>query len=147
MLQYHFNWKTLSVAAGMTWWNFYFQIFEKAIGAVETVEFLLHLLRHLPGPLLIVWDRLPAHRSRFVWDFVRDLKGLIAIEYLPPYAPELNPVEGPWGYLKFNPMANLPLTRLTHLTSTTRRHARSVQRKEFLLRAFIKHSHLPLRLK
>lgn len=42
MLQYHFNWKTISVAAGMTWWNFYFQIFEKAIGAMETVEFLLH---------------------------------------------------------------------------------------------------------
>ena len=39
VLQYHFHCKTLSVAAGMTWWNFYFQIFEKAIGALETVEF------------------------------------------------------------------------------------------------------------
>ena len=82
MLQYHFHWKTLSVAAGMTWWNFYFQIFEKVIGAVETVEFLLHLLLHLAGPLLTVWERLPAHRSRFVWDFIRDLKDLITIEYL-----------------------------------------------------------------
>jgi hypothetical protein len=50
----------------MTWWNFYFQIFEKAIGKEEVVEFLMRLLRHLSGPLLIIWDRLPAHRSRLV---------------------------------------------------------------------------------
>ena len=91
MLPYHCHGKTLAVA-GLTWWNVYFQIFEKAIGALETVEFLLHLLRHLPGPLLIVWDRLPAHRSRLVWDFLRDLKGRITIESLPAYAPELHPV-------------------------------------------------------
>jgi hypothetical protein len=37
VLQYHFNWKTISVAAGMTIWNFYFQIFEKAVGKEVTV--------------------------------------------------------------------------------------------------------------
>jgi transposase len=92
VLQYHFNWKTISVAAGMTLWNFYFQIFSKAIGKEEVVEFLSHLLRHLAGPLLILWDRLPAHRSYLVADFVSSLEGWIEIEYLPAYAPELNPV-------------------------------------------------------
>lgn len=96
VLQYHFNWKTISVAAKMTWSNFYFQIFEKAIGKEEVVEFLMHLLQHLGGPLLIIWDRLPAHRSRLVADFVRCLEGEIEIEYLPAYAPELNPVEYLW---------------------------------------------------
>jgi len=47
VLQYHFNWKTISVAARMTWWNFYFQIFEKAMGQEEVVEFLMHLLQHV----------------------------------------------------------------------------------------------------
>jgi hypothetical protein len=47
----------------MTWWNFYFQIFEKSIGKEEVAEFLMHLLQHLSGPLLIIWDRLPAHRG------------------------------------------------------------------------------------
>lgn len=97
LLQYHFNWKTISVAAGMTWWNFHFQIFEKSIGKEEVVEFLMHLLQHLSGPLLIIWDRLPAHRSRLVAEFVRCLEGEIEIEYLPAYAPELNPVEYLWG--------------------------------------------------
>ena len=87
-MQYHFNWKTISVAAGMTFWNFYFQIFDKAVGKEETVLFLAHLLRHITGPLLIVWDRLPAHRSRFVREFLDSLQGEIWTEYLPAYAPD-----------------------------------------------------------
>ena len=57
------------------------------------VEFLQHLLRHLPGKLLIIWDGLPRHRSHLVWDFVRHQRGRLWLEFLPAYAPELNPVE------------------------------------------------------
>ena len=37
------------------------------------VRFLRHLLRHIPGKLLIIWDGLPAHRGQagalnvFIW--------------------------------------------------------------------------------
>jgi transposase len=51
------------------------------------------VLRHLPGKLLIVWDGLRSHRSRLVWDFVREQHGRIWLESLPADAPELNPVE------------------------------------------------------
>jgi hypothetical protein len=47
VLQYHFNWKTISVAAGMTLWNFYFQLFEKAVGKEETVLFLGYLIQRI----------------------------------------------------------------------------------------------------
>ena len=53
----HFNWKTISVAAWMTVWNFYFQIFEKAVGKEETILFLMHI------QTLVVWNRLPADRK------------------------------------------------------------------------------------
>jgi hypothetical protein len=66
ILQYHFNWKTISVAAGMTLWNFYFQLFDKTIAKEEVVVFLSYLVQRMPTPLLIVWDRLPAHKSRLV---------------------------------------------------------------------------------
>ena len=62
MLQFHFNWKTLSVMAGITWWNFYFKLFPGAIKAPQIIEFLQHLLRHLRRPLLVIWDGLPGHR-------------------------------------------------------------------------------------
>ena len=50
--------------AGVTWWNFYFRLFPGAIRSPQIIEFLSHLLRHVPGKLLIVWDGLPGHRSR-----------------------------------------------------------------------------------
>jgi transposase len=43
--------------------------------------------------LLIVWDRLQAHRSRLVREYVESQGGAIHLEFRPPYAPELNPVE------------------------------------------------------
>ena len=69
MLQYHFNWKTLSAMAGVTWWNFYFRLFPGAIRSKQVVQFLEHLLRHLDCKLLVVWDGASTHRSRLVWDF------------------------------------------------------------------------------
>ena len=49
VLQYHFNWKTLSAAAAITWWNFYFRLYPKTMRGPEVVDFLSHLLRHLTG--------------------------------------------------------------------------------------------------
>jgi transposase len=59
-----------------------------------------NLVQHTAGPLLTVWDWLPAHRSRLAAEFVELLKGQIALEYLPAYAPALNPVEYLWGHWK-----------------------------------------------
>jgi transposase len=86
-----FNWKTLSVIAGVTLWNFYFQIFEQTIKSEQIIEFL-KLLRYIDGDILLIWDRLPVHRSQVTQQFIRDQKGRLETEYLPPYAPEMNPV-------------------------------------------------------
>jgi hypothetical protein len=70
VLQYHFNWKWLSAMAGVTWWNFYFRLFPGTICSPQVVVFLDHLLRHVPGKVLVIWDRLGTHRSRLVREFV-----------------------------------------------------------------------------
>jgi transposase len=81
------------VIAGITWWNFYFQLVRGSVRSPQVVEFLTHLLRHLPGNVLVVWDRLAQHRSRLVRDFIAGQGGRLAVEWLPAYAPELNPAE------------------------------------------------------
>ena len=73
-------------------------------------------------------------------------EGEIQSVFLPAYAPELNPVEYVWGYLKVNPLANLAPLDVNLLLSVTRRQGRKLQREEKLLRSFIHHSPLPLRL-
>ena len=100
MLQYHFNWKLLSAMAGITWWRFYFRLFPGPIRGPQVIEFLTHLLRHLPGRLLVIWDGLPAHRSRLVQHWVAGQRARLELERLPAYAPELNPVEYLLGLLE-----------------------------------------------
>ncbi len=101
MLEFNFNWDKLSVSAGLTLRNFYFRLYPGAIGELEVIDFLKALVRHIDGPLLIVWDRLPAHRSG------ASSRDHIATEYLPPYAPELNPVEYIWAYWKQHELPNV----------------------------------------
>ena len=107
--------------------------------------FLQQLIRQLDAPIMLLWDRLSAHRSRLVQDFIQDTPGLYS-EFLPPYAPELNPTEQVWCYLKMNPLANLTAYDVDSLADTTRHHSRSLQRKQRLLQSFLANTPLPLRL-
>lgn len=77
-------------------------------GTIDTdgiVHFLRHLLRQRRGPLIVVWDNLSAHRSAAVRELAWRHRRL-HLEALPPYAPELNPVEGLWGNFKTHDLAN-----------------------------------------
>ena len=65
-----------------------------------------------PGKLLMVWDGLPAHRARLVSEFIAAQRGRLAIEWLPAYAPELNPVEYICGLLQTSRIAQLLSARI-----------------------------------
>jgi transposase len=142
VLQYHFNWKTLSVIAGITWWNFYFKLFPGAIKAPQIIEFLEHLMRHLRRPLLVIWDGLPGHRSTLVRDFVAAQGDRLALEWLPGYAPELNPVEHIWSYLKQHELPNLCPRELWQLSAAARDALRRMRRRSTLVMAFWKQADL-----
>ncbi len=86
------------------------------------------------------------HRSEKITLLVNENPRL-HIHFLPPYAPELNPVESIWGYAKMNPMANMAVMDLNTLACNTRRSIRSIQMKQPLLCSFLKKSDLSLRLK
>jgi hypothetical protein len=60
VLQYCFNWKSLSAVAGLTAWNFYFRLYAGAIKSPQVVDFLNALVRAIDRPLIPVWDCLPA---------------------------------------------------------------------------------------
>ena len=95
------------------------------------MRFLKHVLAHIPGKILLVWDGLPAHRSRPVKDFLAtpSAKRLTLLQ-LPPYAPELNPQEGIWSYLKYVELANLCCHDLDDLRAELRR---AIQRVRYRL--------------
>jgi transposase len=56
------------------------------------VRFLKHLMRQIPGKLLVVWDGSAIHRSRALKDLLRSgAARRVQLEQLPGYAPDLNP--------------------------------------------------------
>ncbi len=142
VLQYHFNWKSLSAIAGVTWWRLYFRVYPGAIKSPQIIEFLKHLMRHVSGPLLVVWDGLPSHRSRLVRDFVAATEGALVLERLPVYAPELNPVEYLWGYWKHHELPNFCAKDFAQLSHHARRALCRMRRRPRLVTAFWKQSSL-----
>ena len=125
----------------------YFRLHPKAeIDALRVIGFLRPLNQELNAPCVLLWDRLNAHRAKRTAQFVEGVDHLHTF-FLPAYAPELNPVEYAWGYLKMNPLANRPAFETKELAALTHRHARSLQSNEPLLRSFLRHSPLFLRLR
>jgi len=84
----------------------YFQTHpDQHIRNYEVVRFLRDLLRHLRGRVIAVWDNGPMHKGDPIRAFLARNRRL-QIEWLPPYAPELNPVEALWNHIKYGQLAN-----------------------------------------
>lgn len=78
-----------------------------AFNGAGVVRFLGHLLRHVPGKLLVIWDGAPIHRGQAVKEFLRTHGERLWLERLPAYAPDFNAMEGIWHYLKHRELGNV----------------------------------------
>ncbi len=86
----------------------FLQLQEGAYDAAGMVGFLRVLLRKMPGKLLVIWDGAPIHQGQPIKDFLkRGAAKRLQLERLPGYAPDLNPAEGIWDYLKRVELANV----------------------------------------
>ena len=135
VLQETFGWKSLSVIAGITLWNFYFQIHPGSIKSPQVIEFLQTLLRHLQAPLLILWDGAAIHRSKLVKEYVATTQGRLEIAAMPAYAPELNPVEYMWGHLKNHEIGNLIASQAWELSLQATSALRRMRRRRSIIAA------------
>jgi len=104
----------------------------------DCVYFLRHLLRQIEGKVLVIWDGLPAHRSQAVKDFLsEEAAARLWLVTLPAYAPDLNPIEAIWNYLKRFELANLCTRSLDELRPHLRRAIERLRhRKNVILACF-----------
>lgn len=105
-------------------------------------RFLAQLRGYFAGNrhIIILWDRLNSHRSANVIDYARTHH--MTIEFFPSYAPELNPAEYAWGYMKMNPLANYAPHDTRELAGKSRRAGRKLQRAPTIIRSFLAQSSL-----
>jgi transposase len=108
---------------------------EGAIHSADVVAFLEHLLREVPGRLVIIWDGAPIHRSRVTTEFrPNGARQRRHVERLTAYVPELNPGEGLWAPLKGVELRHVCGFSLTHLRQERRDAVKWVRRKPRILK-------------
>jgi transposase len=117
----------------------YFHSQDCAINSGDVVAFLEHLLREVPGRMVIIWDGSPIHRSQVIAAFLANgAAQRIHLERLPAYAPELNPDEGFWAQLKGVELRNVCCGSIPHLRGELRDAVKRVRRKPRIIQGFFK---------
>ena len=121
----------------------YFDILDHNVKADDFQAFIERLLRRIGRPIILVIDRYSVHRAAARRLLARFGKRL-CVEWLPPYAPELNPDEQVWNRNKYTDLANFIPDDTFALGRALAASLRDTARKQTLLRSFFKHAELPL---
>jgi transposase len=151
VLRHRFNWKRASLA-GICCYHpdspdarVLLHVQPGAYDTAALIKVLGEFHQHVgDAKVTLLWDGLPAHRSRSMDAFLRRQRSWLVVERLPAYAPELNPVEGLWSNLKGVELANLTGDTLGQVIRATERGIRRVQRNDELLFSFLQHCDLTL---
>lgn len=121
----------------------YFALHQHNIRTAEVEEFVAETLKHFPHGLILVLDRWQVHRSA-ARRLLRRFPHRLQIEWLPPYAPRLNPDEQVWTQAKYRDLANFLPQDVTDLGQAVLHSLRQTQTRQSLLRSFFQHAKLKL---
>ncbi|MDD8039997.1 MAG: transposase, partial [Acidobacteriota bacterium] len=119
----------------------YCHLYEENIQGEEVAAFLRHLLRQIPGPLIVLLDNFNSHRGEPVQELLERTTRLDLIPF-PSHAPDLNPDEGVWSLLKRRWANGRPDT-VSELMDALSKEIREVTGSQQLLRGCIHQSDLP----
>lgn len=121
----------------------YFQVHDHNVRFAEVMAFLTWLHRHRRRKFILVLDRYSAHRKA-----VRLLQAKhpdwFEVEWLPAYAPDLNPTEMVWNYTKYTELANFIPEDVDHLRQAITTSLENIRARSDLLRSFFRRPGLRL---
>ena len=123
--------------------SLYFTFQSENVQTEHTVCLLRQLHYHYRGQVILVWDRLRAHRSAAAY-FEAHRPDWFQFEWLPAYAPELNPVEQCWNHTKYSDLPNFIPDDIDHLGAAIRESILEQREDQALLRSFFAFAKLPL---
>jgi putative transposase len=123
--------------------SFVFRTKKDSFKAADVIEFLRTLKVYFRGrKIILLWDRLPGHKARITQEYLRSQRKWLRVEWLPAYAPDLNPTELVWGHAKRGDLANQRVEDLEDVADALRRELRRVTPS--LGFAFLRHTGLCL---
>lgn len=143
VIRHHFNWKRLGAIGTIACrpdgrkGRLLIHLEPGSINKEIIVEFLERLHREIEGPVDLLWDGLPAHRSNIVKEHVSQNKDWLEVHRFPAYAPELNPVEYLWSSVKGRDVANFCSDALHQLEQKVRQAACRIDNEQAMLEGFL----------
>lgn len=133
----------LTVAPRRRRFGLYWALHRHNIRSAEVLRFLRQLHRHLPHGFTLIWDRHRPHGARCVTAWLaRDRR--IVVEWLPPYAPDLNPAEPVWNHTKYGDLANFAPDNLDILEGAVFDSLAATRSQRLLLAGFVRAAGLDL---
>jgi transposase len=111
------------------------------VDQAKVAAFLNDLASVHTSAIDVIWDNLAAHGGKLVREML-ELNPQVQLHRLPPYAPDLNPIEGVWSLTKYHRMANHGLNDLEALQQRAQEAVADVATQPDLLRSCIKHAGL-----
>lgn len=133
--------RELSTFVGLTLsGKVYKRHFGRAIKAEDVIVGLEHLRRHIAGPFLLIWDRSPTHKAKKVKAYLATQPEII-VEWLPPYAPEVNPEEYCHGNVKKR-MKNVTARDVPELRKRVNAGFARIRHRRDLMLGFFHHAGL-----
>ena len=121
---------------------YFSSLLNSSFNHVGVAWFLRQLLKYLRGPVVVIWDRGPMHRGPEIRKLLEDYPRL-TIASLPAYAPDLNPVEQVWNYLKWSRLCNFAPIDCQELDQAAFGELQAIRKDKDRLRSFWRGSELP----
>jgi transposase len=108
------------------------------LDAEAFVAFLKNFMSGRNGKVFLVVDGHPAHKANLVKGLVKSMKGRLELHFLPPYAPDLNPDEFVWSYMKGNGVSKKPLKQNESMRQRVEEDLTQIQENRRLVRSFFR---------
>ena len=116
--------------------DLFLQMRDTAFDSIGIIAFLEQLRHQIAGPIVIVWDGAPIHRSKLIKAYLAEgAAAQLYLERLPGYAPDLNPDEGIWHYLKHVELKNLCCEDMPRLERELSAAEQRLRQKPEIIRA------------
>jgi transposase len=120
----------------------YYTLLDHNARAPDFVRFLRDIHAHLRRPIILICDRLSAHRSA-VRKLLAEGTRWLHVEWLPAYAPELDPVEDVWNQSKYGKLANVVPEDIEDLRRSLENVLETFRHEPNRLHSFFQAAHLP----
>lgn len=119
-----------------------FMIYPGGSSPQRLIVFLRRLIKDARRKVFLILDNLNVHKAKAVNVWVKCHADRIAVFYLPPYSPELNPSEYFNGDLKGEIQRAIPAKDVLELERTVLSHSRRIQKRPARVRAYFENKHI-----